>query len=1070
MLWFPECMKLGRDFIRALQEASRIPLVKEFWNILLTRPADICPGFTGIEQILRTPTPKDVLELRISVNLANRIKHIFEISFGTHRRNVAWLIERYLPPDDNGLFLSDIIRYIIRCIHPENEVLASPVLQRYGLIVHLLQSCLKDWAAATAKTALYYDWMFYDGPSAIMDIEPGMLVMTKTLDGHSYFADECIEFLNLIPNAYYPPMADEVRANIQRAMKLMVDKGVDKLDPLMNDPHVDDVTKATVSHLFASSSHTRSAPVLPQSAPVAPDQMGGTEGAPNAKDGKASPTYSPETTHGLKNIVPTPSQLMMEEEDDAMREFLGATAEDSESDIEAEEATKGLQDAETQRRNGTKKRESPLSNPKSASIDTNEPVSSSSSTISAPGLEVEGGEQPGPKGEEGVKMRESSTPPVDTRALYFFGTKPQEFRDILQTAEKTGADPEKHALSRLLRTMLQALACTAGTPDVVVETAGSSIIDDLVTPLGEEYGRREGGEGNGDREESRGRPRQGSIGGDMGSGEGRDRKVAWYDPLKQGSLTEILFEDCLADVKGRDGKERQGKVRSVILSLCPRNTGLRSRWLLFLVRKALEETSVPSPGKPSSSPRISELYDEWCWLLEASSPGADRKAAFLEDIQWLETNQYEALQALLPTLYLLVPGSVTAQVEVFNVVIEMMEPRQVLRLSQSLMCRESVVFGDAASSILLASLDLGSFQQHYTWSLAAAEFGGSYLKLSGWMRDLWSQLTGKHDDATLGLLSILRGNPPYKPLIRDLFSLPLPSSDLAGLGTFRRSVLRMCLIQWYRSWPKTLGIHLAQVLWIASGMIGQRSREKGEEDADGEEDEGIVGEDGGLARRLLSVLVTLGKDILMPLLRVRELRKVIKELENDSRIWDSSYHASLDCALAQELLSEEEDEGEEDEGVKEDKRRPSRKKATPLKKAGPPRKTSVSSGSKAMGESVRSRKSSKVLSDTESNEEEEDEEENAESEEEGNSRASRSKPKPSGKASDRASKDRSTSGGKRKASVTSSSSGSGESDTGDAGPKAKTKAKAREEETKIRTTLSKRLPPRKGKKQRVDSD
>lgn len=51
--------------------------------------------------------------------------------------------------------------------------------------------------------------------------------MTKTLEGHSYFADECIEFLNLIPGAYYPPMAEEIRSNIQRAMRLMVEKGVE---------------------------------------------------------------------------------------------------------------------------------------------------------------------------------------------------------------------------------------------------------------------------------------------------------------------------------------------------------------------------------------------------------------------------------------------------------------------------------------------------------------------------------------------------------------------------------------------------------------------------------------------------------------------------------------------------------------------------------------------------------------------------------------------------------------------------------------------------------------------------
>lgn len=98
--------------------------------------------------------------------------------------------------------------------------------------------------------------------------------------------------------------------------------------------------------------------------------------------------------------------------------------------------------------------------------------------------------------------------------------------------------------------------------------------------------------------------------------------------------------------------------------------------------------------------------------------------------------------------------------------------------------------------------------------------------------------------------------------MRDLFSLPLPS-DLTGLGDFRRSVLRMCLIQWYRSWPKMLAVHLTQVLRVASGTVVKKAKGKREEeDGEGEEDEGMVGEDGGLARRLLSVLATLGEDIL----------------------------------------------------------------------------------------------------------------------------------------------------------------------------------------------------------------
>jgi integrator complex subunit 3 len=57
---------------------------------------------------------------------------------------------------------ADIIRYIVCVIHPPNEILSSDVLPRWAVIGWLLTTCTNPVAAATAKLALFYDWLVFD--------------------------------------------------------------------------------------------------------------------------------------------------------------------------------------------------------------------------------------------------------------------------------------------------------------------------------------------------------------------------------------------------------------------------------------------------------------------------------------------------------------------------------------------------------------------------------------------------------------------------------------------------------------------------------------------------------------------------------------------------------------------------------------------------------------------------------------------------------------------------------------------------------------------------------------------
>ena len=44
---FTDCIVLGRDFVRLLQNVARIPEFEQFWRELLTNPKSLCPTFTG---------------------------------------------------------------------------------------------------------------------------------------------------------------------------------------------------------------------------------------------------------------------------------------------------------------------------------------------------------------------------------------------------------------------------------------------------------------------------------------------------------------------------------------------------------------------------------------------------------------------------------------------------------------------------------------------------------------------------------------------------------------------------------------------------------------------------------------------------------------------------------------------------------------------------------------------------------------------------------------------------------------------------------------------------------------
>lgn len=90
----------------------------------------------------------------------------------------------------------DLIRFIVGVIHPSNELLCSDIIPRWAVIGWLLTTCTSTVAAANAKLALFYDWLFFDPErDNIMNIEPAILVMSNSMRSHPAVTATLLDFM-----------------------------------------------------------------------------------------------------------------------------------------------------------------------------------------------------------------------------------------------------------------------------------------------------------------------------------------------------------------------------------------------------------------------------------------------------------------------------------------------------------------------------------------------------------------------------------------------------------------------------------------------------------------------------------------------------------------------------------------------------------------------------------------------------------------------------------------------------------------------------------------------------------
>jgi len=239
---FADCIPIGRDLVRLLQNVARIPEFTALWKDILYKPQSLCPQFTGISQLLHTRTSRKFLACRLHPEMENKILFLTsKVRFGQQKRYQDWFQKQYLSSPESQSLRADLIRYIVGVVHPCNEVLCSDIIPRWAIIGWLLTSCQTVVSTANAKLALFFDWLFYQpDKDNIMNIEPAILLMHHSIRSHPAITSTMLDFLcRIIPNYGNLPEV-QARQGVMKALRhILSKKVVMSLSPLLDNPKME---------------------------------------------------------------------------------------------------------------------------------------------------------------------------------------------------------------------------------------------------------------------------------------------------------------------------------------------------------------------------------------------------------------------------------------------------------------------------------------------------------------------------------------------------------------------------------------------------------------------------------------------------------------------------------------------------------------------------------------------------------------------------------------------------------------------------------------------------------------
>ncbi|KZC10189.1 Integrator complex subunit 3 like protein [Dufourea novaeangliae] len=248
-----DCLVIGRDLVRLLQNVARIPEFEALWKDMLLNSKSLCPNFSGVLQLLQTRTSRRFLQSRLTPDMERKLVFLTsQVRFGNHKRYQDWFQRQYLATPESQSLRCDLIRFIVGVIHPTNELLCSDIIPRWAVIGWLFTTCTSTVAASNAKLALFYDWLFFEPEKDnIMNIEPAILVMHNSMRSHPPVTATLLDFLCRIIPHFYPPLIEKVRNGIFSSLRQILEKRVlPSLYPLFDSPKLDRELRSKIRETF----------------------------------------------------------------------------------------------------------------------------------------------------------------------------------------------------------------------------------------------------------------------------------------------------------------------------------------------------------------------------------------------------------------------------------------------------------------------------------------------------------------------------------------------------------------------------------------------------------------------------------------------------------------------------------------------------------------------------------------------------------------------------------------------------------------------------------------------------
>lgn len=233
---FQDCLVIGRDLVRLLQDVAFIPEFESIWKDLLSNPTAFnAEGFADIAQLYVVRTPTRYLTSRITPEMEAQVRFMLtHVRWGSQRRYQAWFTQRFLSTPGSETLVCDLIRFICCVHHPTNQILQSDIVPRWAIVGWLLKCCKSHHVEANAKLALFYDWLFFMSKTDnIMNIEPALLLMVHSIPKYVDMTHSLLEFLFLCMEHYDPSRREMILRGVVASVDILVGKGVVRsLEPL----------------------------------------------------------------------------------------------------------------------------------------------------------------------------------------------------------------------------------------------------------------------------------------------------------------------------------------------------------------------------------------------------------------------------------------------------------------------------------------------------------------------------------------------------------------------------------------------------------------------------------------------------------------------------------------------------------------------------------------------------------------------------------------------------------------------------------------------------------------------